>query len=254
MEGTLQFTQVKKTRLYEEIAEQIKKAIFDGGLKTGDSLPSERELSRMFGVGRPAVREALRTLSVMGLIEVNAGLKGSVVKEVDLTRYLDTLQRQLAWMIQVDEQTMKEMWEVRHSLELGIAHSVALNATDEDFRRLDALMDEMDACGDDIYEYFPVAVEFHRQLALCTKNKVYYIVWQFIHDALLKGYTPILDKLFPEGPGKLREPNRMLLKAIKSRDAKAIDRAMEIHAQEEDFFNEKQNDTVMIPHNQSGRD
>jgi GntR family transcriptional repressor for pyruvate dehydrogenase complex len=236
MENKLHFTQVKKIRLYEEIAEQIKKTIFDGDLKPGDSLPSERELGRMFGVGRPAVREALRTLSVMGLIEVNAGLRGSVVKEVDITHYMDTLQKQLAWMIQVDEQTMKEMWEVRNSLERGIAHSVACNATEEDFAILDNLIKEMDACGDDIFEYFPVAVEFHRQLALCTKNKVYYIIWQFLHDALLKGYMPILDKLFPEGPDKLREPNRALLKAIKSRDVKAIDRMMEIHAQEEKFF------------------
>lgn len=247
MESKLHFNQLKKTRLYEEIAEQIKKAIFDGDLKPGDSLPSERELCRMFGVGRPAVREALRTLNVMGLIEVNAGLKGSVVKEVDITHYMDTLQKQLAWMIRMDEETMKEMWEVRHSLELGIAHSAARNATEEDLPKLDALMAEMDASGEDIYEYFPLAVEFHRQLALCTKNKIFYILWQFIHDALLKGYMPILEKLFPEGPGKLREPNRQLLAAIKSRDTKAIERTMEIHAEEEKFF-EKGENTVSEKH------
>ena len=76
----MSFKQIKKTRIYEEVADQIQRAIFDGELKHGDSLPSERELCKVFGVGRQAIREALRTLSVMGLIEINSDIKGSVPK------------------------------------------------------------------------------------------------------------------------------------------------------------------------------
>ena len=57
-----------------------------------------------------------------------------------------------------------------------------------------------------------------------------------LHDILLKGYIPILEKIFPEGPSKLLEPNKVLLRAIKSKDSNAIDKAMEIHAAEEKFF------------------
>jgi DNA-binding FadR family transcriptional regulator len=64
------FKRIKKTRLYEEVADQIQNAIFDGELKPGDSFPSERALCKTFGVGRQAVREALRTLSVMGPVRV----------------------------------------------------------------------------------------------------------------------------------------------------------------------------------------
>ncbi len=238
MPENLPFSQIRKTRLYEEVVEQIKKAIFDGKLKPGDRLPSERELCQVFGVGRPAVREALRTLSVMGLIEVNTGVRGAFVKEVDIIQYLEAVREQLAWLIRLGEETVNELWEVRKYVEIGIAHSAARNATPDDFQELDRLMEEMDACGDDMYAYFPVAVEFHRKLALATKNRVFFVLWELFEDILLKGYTPILDKLFPEGPARLREPNKVLLEAIKSGDIDAIDRAMERHADEEKFLSE----------------
>jgi len=233
MKGHLPFSQIKKTRLYEEVADQIKKAIFDGELKPGDRLPSERELCKIFGVGRPAIREALRTLSVMGLIEVNTGVRGSFIKEVNITQYLEAVREQLAWLIKLGEDTVQELWEVRKYMEIGIAHLAARNATPDDFEELDRLMEEMDACGDDIYAYFPIAVEFHRKLAMATKNRVFFVLWEIFEDILLKGYTPILDKLFPEGPVRLREPNRVLLQAIKSDDLAAIDKAMDLHADEE---------------------
>jgi len=232
----LPFTQVKKARLYEEVAEQIKKAIYDGQIKPGDRLPSERELCRLFGVGRPAIREALRTLTVMGLIEVNTGLRGSVVREVDITQYLEAFRKELAVLLEVSEETIPDLWEVRKWIEIGIAHSAARNASPKDFEELEGLIKEMDACGDDIYAYFPLGVEFHRQLSLLTKNRVFFLIWEIFHDLLLKGYTPILDKLFPQGPSQLLEPNKKLLEAIKSGDHAAIDRVMELHAEEEKFF------------------
>ncbi|MGD8564018.1 MAG: FCD domain-containing protein, partial [Desulfarculaceae bacterium] len=94
----------------------------------------------------------------------------------------------------------------------------------------------MEACGEDIYAYFPVATEFHQELALATKNSVFYIVWNMFHDILLKGYMPLLDELFPEGPSRLLEPNKVLLKAIESGDPQAIEQAMEFHAEQERNF------------------
>ncbi len=226
----LPFQQLKRTRLYEEVANQIKQAIFDGVLKPGDSLPSERKLCEMFGVGRPTVREALRTLSILGLVEIKTGVKGSTVKKVDITQYLEAMREQLSCLIRVDEETVENLWEVRKCLEVGIAHAAAQNATEADFEMLEQLIEEMERCGEDIYAYFPIATEFHRQLALATKNSIFYIVWNMFHDILLKGYMPILDKLFPEGPSHLLASNRMLLDAIRSRDPAAIDKAMEAHA------------------------
>ena len=236
MPKSLSFKPLAKKRLYEEVAEQIKQSIFHGKLQPGDRLPSERELCEIFKVGRPTIREALRTLSIMGLIEVRTGLKGSVVRECDLAQYMEAMREQLSWLIKVDENTLKELWEVRKSIELGIAHAVARTATESDLKKLDHLMRKMDAAKEDMKAYFRLAVEFHDEMALATKNRIFYLVWELFHDILLKGYVPILDKVFPRGPSRLLEGNKILLDAIKSKNPDAIDRAMEIHAEAERIF------------------
>jgi len=236
MTSSLPFKKIQRLRLYEEITEQIRTAIRDGDLKPGDRLPSERELSRAFNVGRPAIREALRSLSAMDLIEVNMGKKGSVVKETDVTRYMSAVREQLSWLIKTDKRGLHELWEVRKYIELGIAHSAATHATKKEIKKLELLVKQMEAARDDIQKYFQLAVEFHETLALASKNRIFFIVWGMFEDVLLKGYLPIIDDLFPEGPGKLLEANRLLLKAIKSKDPEAISKAMEIHATDENLF------------------
>lgn len=236
MSKGLPFRQVKRARLYEKVADQIKMAILDGLLEPGDSLPSERELGEMFGVGRPTIREALRILHLMGFIEINRGIRGSIVREIELTQYLETIREHLAYLIHVDDQSIRNLWEVRKYVELGIAHSAARNATKEDIEDLEQLIREMEACGSDIHAYFPIAVEFHQKLALASGNSVFYIIWNMFHDVLLKGYMPQVDDLFPKGPEGLLKSNRILLSAIKSGDLAKIDQAMQIHAEEERLF------------------
>ena len=236
MQKFLPFKPLRKIRLYEEVAEQIKVSIFNGRLKSGDRLPPERELCKIFNVGRPTIREALRTLTIMGLIEVNTGRKGSLIKDSDITQYMDAMREQLSWLIKADEKTIKDLWEVRKYIELGIAHSLAFNGTKSDFEKLDRYIKKMEARKKDIQAYFPIAVEFHKEMALSTKNKVFFLFWEIFHDILLKVYVPILGEIFPEGGSKLLGANKMLLKAIKSRNPDAIDKAMENHASEEKFF------------------
>src|SRR5438309_11129721 len=64
---------VRKTRIYEEVASQIQRLITDGRLRPGDHLPPERELAERFGVSRTSVREAIRVLELMGLLEPPPG-------------------------------------------------------------------------------------------------------------------------------------------------------------------------------------
>lgn len=235
MPKSLPFQPLKKKRLYEEVADQIKQSIFDGRLQPGDKLPPERELCGIFNVGRPTIREALRTLSVMGLVEVNHGLRGSVIKECDITQYLEAIREHLSWLIKVDDKTVEHLAEVRKYIELGIAHSVAQKATKKEMQKLEQLIKKMEACRNDIHAYFPIAVEFHRELAMASQNKVFYLIWGIFHDILLKGYVPLLEEMFPEGPSKLLEANKILLQAIQSKDTNAINEAMEFHANQEKF-------------------
>ncbi|UCD79184.1 MAG: FadR family transcriptional regulator [Desulfobacterales bacterium] len=239
MKQSLPFKQIKKTRLYEEIAEQIKDAILDGHLKPNDRLPSERDLCEMFGVGRPTVREALRVLDNMGLIEIGPGIKGSTVKDVDITQYMDAVREHLSHLIKVNEETIRDLWEVRKYIELGISLTAAHKARQTDIKKLRECIQRMEACGNDTRAYFPIAVEFHKYLAEATQNKIFYILWGMFQDILLKGYMPNLESLFPGGPARLLESNKTLLKAIESGDPDQIKHAMEVHTEEERFFDSK---------------
>jgi GntR family transcriptional repressor for pyruvate dehydrogenase complex len=160
MQAKLPFKQLKKTRLYEEVAEQIKAAILDGHLKPAERLPSERGLCEMFGVGRPTVREALRVLDNMGLIEIGSGIKGSTVKDVDITQYMEAVREQMSHLIKVNEETIRDLWEVRKYIELGIALTAAARATKKDVDALHDCVQRMETCRDDIQAYFPSQLSF----------------------------------------------------------------------------------------------
>jgi len=232
MKKKLQYKPLKKRRLYEEVAEQIKNNIFNGDIKPGEQLPSERELSTMFNVGRPTIREALRTLSVLGLIESNPGIKGSIVQKMNLTQYLTAMGDQFTWMIQADEKSFEEISEVRKYIELGIAHAIAKTATDKEIHSLDTYITKMGNCTNNVTKYFSIAMDFHLKLAELSKNKIFYMIWKLFHDICLKGY-PILIKMYPTQIPKLLKANKMMLDAIKSRDPAKIDNAMKLHADEE---------------------
>ncbi|MFL5406024.1 MAG: FadR/GntR family transcriptional regulator, partial [Myxococcales bacterium] len=75
----LELEAVRKERRYEQVAEQIQKLIAEGTLKPGDRLPPERELATRFGVARSSIRDAVRTLEVMGILEPRQGT-GTVVR------------------------------------------------------------------------------------------------------------------------------------------------------------------------------
>src|SRR4030095_4863949 len=71
-------TVIRRRKLYEEIAQHLEQRIRDQAVATGEQLPSERDLMKEFGVGRPAVREALFHLQRMGLVEVRPGARAQV--------------------------------------------------------------------------------------------------------------------------------------------------------------------------------
>lgn len=232
MKTKLPYKPIKKIRLYEEVANQIKQTIFSGDLKPGDQLPSERELAETFNVGRPTIREALRTLGVLGLVESNPGFKGSVVKKTDISGYLNAMGEQFIWMIQADNQSFKEMWEARKYIELGIAHAVSQNASGKEIERLDTYIEKMAACGDNVNAYFDIAMAFHLKLAELSGNKIFYMTWKLFYDIGLKG-NPVLAEMYPDQISRLLAVNKLMVKAIKSKNPEKIDRAMKKHAEEE---------------------
>jgi GntR family transcriptional repressor for pyruvate dehydrogenase complex len=125
--------QLKRERLYEAVADEIKRYIVDRGLNPGDNLPSERELCRSLNVGRTSLREGLRQLQMLGLIEIKSGL-GAFIRKDDLQSFLARATEPLA----INRSELAELIEIREPLEVFAAQLAAQRATPEQIQRLQA--------------------------------------------------------------------------------------------------------------------
>ena len=122
------------TRVADELAERI----LDGTLSEGQRLPSEPELSSQLGVSRSVVRDAIRTLSARGLLEVRQGF-GTIVRAPSDDRTAEALFELLARA----DVTMHDVWLAREALDVSIAAQAATARTKADLQQLRGLCDEM---------------------------------------------------------------------------------------------------------------
>ena len=123
---------INSPRIYEEIVRQIRTLISEGRLKSGDRLPPERDLAERFRVSRASVREALRSLESMGLIEIRLG-EGTFVREISV----DSLIEPLALVILTQREAVGELFEARRLLEPPIAGLAARRSTKEEIQEME---------------------------------------------------------------------------------------------------------------------
>lgn len=215
-------TKIEKTKIYEEAVDQIKKQITNGTWKPGARIPSERELAEQLGIGRPSIREALRVLEVMGLIEIRLG-QGTFIARGDGSKKHQQL---LEDMLHEDDYVV-DLLEVREVIEPQIAFLAAQNANDEDIHALEeiiARMEQKRAAGEKDVED---NLEFHLTLAQAIENRVLYEVMKL----LLENSKDILQRYF-EVPGRMRKSisgHREILNAIKDHNPQKAQQAMLEH-------------------------
>ncbi|MCK5200954.1 MAG: FadR family transcriptional regulator, partial [Spirochaetales bacterium] len=131
---------IKKRRLSEEVLKKLQSMIIDGTYKTGDQLPSERELSELFQVSRASIREALRVLGTLGFLDSRVGVGGGTfVKKISI----DALINPFSEILGNEKELIIEMLEFRRILETEIARLAALRRTEEDIARMESSLDLM---------------------------------------------------------------------------------------------------------------
>ncbi len=174
---------IRTRRLHEEVAARIEATITAGALGPGDSLPSERELMARYGVGRPAVREALLSLQQRGLIERRNGERARVAapSAADVVSQMTLPVRRM--LAQPDN--VRHFQEARALFETGIARQAALRATPEQIETLKAALDANRAQISDPVEFARTDVAFHLRLAEIPNNPIF----TALHDALVGWLT-----------------------------------------------------------------
>jgi GntR family transcriptional repressor for pyruvate dehydrogenase complex len=156
IKGPSMFKSVKPNKISEHIIEPVRNAIFEGRLKPGDKLPSE---------------EALRSLEILGLLEIRKGVSGGAfVTEVDLKKTRNSFTNFLLFK----NLSLKNLSEVRLILEPYVAEKAAFSITEEDLRKLEKLNEE---CEYILKRNIPIEspkneIEYHRTIGSVTGNPI----------------------------------------------------------------------------------
>ncbi|WP_275693126.1 FadR/GntR family transcriptional regulator [Devosia lacusdianchii] len=156
---------LKKAGLTELLVARILSLVTTGELKPGDQLPSERKLAETFDVSRPTLREAIRALDVLGVVEVRHG-GGAFVSQLEASDLLGPL----TFFLTLRASEVEKLYDARRLIEGEIAALAAAQATPADFDALTDLVDLQDAAKLEPAKYRELDTAFHRGLAELSGN------------------------------------------------------------------------------------
>lgn len=182
---------IKKQKLADQVYEQIWQMIEDGELAPGDALPSERVLMEQFGVGRPAVREALHMLANKGLISISHGER-SRVKELTATAAVSQIEEIAKLMLSSEPANLVHLKQLRVILETGTVRIAAESSTRADAEKLGILVSEQRAALGDNKRFVEADMAFHVGIAAITGNPLLETVTQAMLAWLFAYHKPAL--------------------------------------------------------------
>ena len=209
-----------------QVAAQIVGLIRDGVLKAGDSLPSEAELAAAFGVGRSTIREAKGALLARGFLE-SRGKRGTFVAS-PTAEALDV--EMLAHLL--SDEAIHDIYEARQIVEVGAVRLAATRARPEDLDALDRIIGSMERARHEDKTFWPLTVEFHRQLVRASHNTTLISLAQVISRLVTVHQMPVYRSLVDTGEA-LAE-HRRLLEVLKVRDPEQAGNAMASHLDQSD--------------------
>jgi GntR family transcriptional repressor for pyruvate dehydrogenase complex len=160
-------TRVDRTTLTADVCRKLISHLVRGDWMEGDRIPSERELCDLLGVGRASLREALKALEIMGLIEVRVG-DGTFV-----CHRSQFLARPLLWAITGSTQTdLQELIEARSALERELAELAAERATAEELAEIGKHLEAMEKGASDQAAFLESDLNFHLAIARAAHNRI----------------------------------------------------------------------------------
>ncbi len=216
------FRTTKKTRLFEDIVNQIKAMIENNSLVLGDQLPSESELASQFGVSRVTIREALRVLELLGLVQTLRG-KGTVVTA---STSQDAKSR-VSLLSLARTKDLMNLIEVREIVEPEVAAHAAKDATEEDIARMESALREMANDIDQGGIGAEGAIRFHHEIIRSVKNEILSNLMGSIIIMIERGMHITLH--FSNRPKGSHREHTEILESIRSHDQDRARQAMKRH-------------------------
>lgn len=222
------YNPIQSSKLYEQVTHQIERRILSGELRSGDRLPTERELAEQFQVSRTAVREAMKILAQKGLIEMRPG-RGTIV--IDGTPAAMRNSIGLLMKVKLGEVGGSDsLVEVREILEGGIAALAAARATEADIEAMGRAIQAMDESLDNAEAFIAADNAFHEALARATQNPLVLV--------LVNSIVPLLSEQRKQifavegGPQRGQFHHKRILESIMQHEPEVARAAMHAHLQQ----------------------
>ena len=218
------FKPVENKKVYQQVVDQIQNMIFDGTLKAGDKLPAEREMVKLFQVSRTSVREAIRALDILGLVECRHGGGNYICKDFD-TGFFEPL----SVMFKLHNGNALELFKVRKMLELEAVSLAAGQITKQQSDELKSIMEKLSQT-DSEDEKVKLDAEFHFKIIEASNNYLLKCFYNAV-SGIMKSFISDARKIFlkAEKAKKLSKLHEDIYEAVTSRNPEKAQEAITQH-------------------------
>ena len=208
---TQPFEPIVRRKLSDEVFDRLENMITSGELGPGDEMPSERVLMERFGVGRPAIREAMQSLAKMGLVSISHGERAKVL-QLTAKSIFQQVNPTAKIMLAQSMDSLEHLKSARIFFERGIAREVAQKVTDHDIAELRDIVERQRKSLGDADAFITADMEFHIRIAKISNNPIlvavseamlawlkeyhtHVLIWTGKEKYTLVEHTEILDRL-----------------------------------------------------------
>ncbi len=216
---------IERKKLFEHVAAHLESQILAGKLSPGDQLPPERDLQASFGVGRPAIREALISLQKAGLVELNNGARARVLMPT-ANHIFSGMAPAVRQMLSTAE-GQHAFQEARLFFEIGLARTAAQSATKEDLAALKQALDMNKAAIGEREKFTATDINFHFELAKIARNPIFLALHDQISDWLTEQRVVTLTAQGQERTAY--DAHKAIYDAVAARNPDGAEAAMREH-------------------------
>ncbi len=209
---------VKKGPVSRLVLDRIKEALINQELKPGDFLPSELELAQKFGVGKSSVREAIKMLEAMGVIQIKRG-QGMMICEIPVQNTVDTL----AFQLLIHQGEVQDIVDVRTMFEIAYTIIAMDKADEEDLKKIEQSVKNLEQKIEQGVQTLEDDIDFHRSILYSTHNP--YI--ERIGETIMQLFFNSIKKSVRNTPELVLSDHRKIFEAILQRDESAVRSAIQ---------------------------
>jgi GntR family transcriptional repressor for pyruvate dehydrogenase complex len=218
----MSFDPIVQKSISEQVAQRLLTMIRSGLLKPDQQLPPERELASLLGVGRPAVREAIRGLALLGLLRIRQG-EGTFVGTLETRELLEPLEM----IIDLNAGTLEALFDARLIIETGVAALAATQIAAVELERLNRNVEDEARLLNDPVAFAAADVEFHEAIIDACDNPFLQSIAGSLYMLGKKSRT--ITSRIPATLERSLQDHRDILSALNARDPQAASEAMRSH-------------------------